>query len=620
MSLPELALRDAGVTFGGRPLFSGVDVAVGRGERLCLVGRNGSGKSTLLKALAGLIEIDQGARFLQPGRRVAYMAQEPVASAALTVADYVAAGAGAVAPIQPAEAHRVQALLAEIGLAGDRPLATLSGGEERRAALARALAGEPDILLLDEPTNHLDLPTVEWLERRLADFPGGVLLISHDRAFLTALTKVTLWLDRGRLRRMEGGFGGFAAWSEQILASEAAEGARLEKHLAAETEWLRTGVSARRRRNQGRLRRLEAARRERASRIGPAGQARLVAEAQTPGGRLAIEATHLAKRFGEDVIVRDFSCRILRGDRVGLIGRNGAGKTTLLKLLTGALAPDGGTLRLGSNLKPVWFDQRRDSLAPEATPWQILCPGGGDQVMVQGRPRHVAGYLRDFLFDEAQLRSPVKALSGGERNRLLLARILAEPANLLVLDEPTNDLDMETLDLLEEMLADYDGTLLLVSHDRDFLDRLVTSVIAVEGQGQVAEYVGGYSDYRRQRPAALDVVTTKAARPAGPAPATSPGRDATRPGTASRPGAALRLSYKDRRALDLLPGEIAALEGEIAALTKALDEPGFYGRDPAGFATATARLAQAQDGLAAAEEHWLDLAARAEALDRARGA
>jgi ABC transport system ATP-binding/permease protein len=605
---PLLALRDASVTFGGRPTFAEISVALGKGDRACLVGRNGGGKSTLLKALAGLIELDAGTRFQQPGTRIAYMPQEPVFDIALSATEFVAGGL----PADPAAGerrHLVEAALDAVGVTADRKLASLSGGEGRRLSLARAIVGAPDILLLDEPTNHLDIPAIEWLEAYLSAYAGGLLIISHDRAFLKRLSRRTLWLDRGRLREHDEGYAAFEEWSEGVIEAEAAEQARADKRIASETLWLREGISARRRRNQGRVRRLAALRGERAQRI-TLRQAKLGTAAAETGGRLVIELEHVAKSFrgasvgeaGADVVIaRDFSTRVLRGDRVGLIGRNGAGKSTLLGIMTGAITPDAGTVRHGANLMPATFDQRRIALDPDASPWETLT-GGGDTVFVQGRPRHVASYLKDFLFEDRQFKAKVSTLSGGERNRLLLAKVLAQPSNLLILDEPTNDLDIETLDLLEELLADYDGTLLLVSHDRDFLDRLVTGVIAVEGGGAVDEYVGGYSDYLRQRrpPAA--------ARPI----AKAQGKPEERPPAAR----ADRLTFKDKRELDTLPDRIAALEMEKAELEAALADPGFYPRDRAGFATATQRHRDIGVALEAAEERWLALAERAESLAR----
>jgi ATP-binding cassette subfamily F protein uup len=592
---PLLALRDGFVTFGGRPLFTGVTLQVGRGEKCCLVGRNGSGKSTLLKVLAGELPLDSGERFVQPGIRQAFLAQDPKIEAP-TIADWVATG---LAEDERDQRYRVDSMLDALSVDGSRSPDNLSGGEGRRAALARALVGEPDALLLDEPTNHLDLPTILWLEAHLAAFKGALVVVSHDRAFLSAISRQTLWLDRGLVRRNENGFGSFESWQEETYAAEEAEQDRMDKRLAAETHWLHRGVTARRKRNMGRLRALLTLRKERAERIKVQGSVKLAIDAGDVSGKLVIEAKDLHKAFGERVIVDGFSTRISRGDRVGLIGPNGAGKTTLLGLLTGLIAPDSGSVRLGTNLQAATFDQQRTQLDPEATVWDSLTDGAGDNVSVRGTPRHVMSYLRDFLFEDRQAHSPVKSLSGGERNRLLLAKLLAKPSNLLILDEPTNDLDMDTLDLLEEMLADYDGTLLLVSHDRDFLDRLVTSVIAVEGDGRIDEYVGGYSDYQRWK-----------SDPVAPSQA----KAAAAPPKAERPKTVTKLSYKEQRELDELPARQEALHREIAALEGALADPGLYGRDPAGFSRQSESLQSAREALAIAEERWLELEMKREEL------
>jgi ATP-binding cassette subfamily F protein uup len=605
-STPLLALREARLGFGGAPLLDGVTLGLGRGDSACLVGRNGSGKSTLLKLLAGLVEPDSGERFVQPGTTIAYLPQEIERRAGETVAAHVAAGLGAAGD---PDHHRVGAVLDRLSLAPDRPVAELSGGEARRTALARALVGEPDILLLDEPTNHLDLPTIEWLEEMLAGFRGGLLTISHDRAFLRRLTRRILWLDRGRLREREIGFAAFEAWAAEVAEVEEAAGHKLERKIAAETHWLRRGVTARRKRNEGRLRRLVGLRKARAERIAAAGRARLALSAAEAGGELVIEAEGIAKSFpgpdGPRPIVSGFSTRILRGDRIGVIGANGAGKTTLLRLLTGQLAPESGTVRLGTNIRPLYFDQQRATLDPAATLWRTLAPGGGDSIEVRGQQRHVVAYLRDFLFEDRQALMPVGSLSGGERARLLLALLFARPSNLLVLDEPTNDLDMETLDLLQEVLDDYDGTLLLVSHDRDFLDRLVTSVIAVEGGGRVAEYAGGYGDYLRQRPPP-------------PAAAAPPRAAATPAAPARRTVRAPRLGYQEQRELAQLPQRLADLEAEIARLELRLADPGLYGRDPTGFAATTERLGSARAELEAAELRWLELEEKRESAEAGR--
>jgi len=595
---PLITLSAVTLGFGGRPLFRDVDLAVGAGERIALVGRNGSGKSTLLRLLAGAVEADAGARVVKKGTRVSMLAQEPDLAGYGTVLDY-AAGGGA-AP------HEAAALLHGLGVDGARGTESLSGGEVRRAALARALAGDPDVLLLDEPTNHLDLPAIEWLEERLASGRFALVTVSHDRAFLSRVTNTTLWLDRGRLLRLDAGFARFDAWSEGILEREAVEAAKLDKLIASETVWSHQGITARRKRNQGRLRRLAALRAERARRPAAAGSVSMEAAKAAPAGKLVIEAEDIAKGYDGQAVIKGFSTRILRGDRVGIIGPNGAGKTTLLRLLIGELKPESGRLRLGTNIEMVYLDQARAALEPRETPWTILCPKGGDQVMVGGRPRHVVSYLRDFLFDDTQARSPVESLSGGERNRLLLARALARPSNLLVLDEPTNDLDMDTLDLLQEMLADYEGTVLLVSHDRDFLDRVVTSTIALEGDGAAVEYPGGYSDYLRQRPG-----------PGGTRPAVR----RAKPGRKEKPkagGEKRRLSYGQQRALDLLPGRMEALARKIGALESKLADPELYARDRAAFERTTADLGAARADYAAAEEEWLALELLREELEDSR--
>lgn len=593
---PLLALRGGFVTFGGRPLFTGVTMQVGRGEKCCLVGRNGSGKSTLLKVLAGLQPLDQGELFRQPGIRLAYLDQDPVI-AAPTVAAWVAEG---LPEAERDQRYRVDTLLEALSVDGGRAPDHLSGGERRRAALARALVGEPDALLLDEPTNHLDLPTILWLETQLQPYKGALVMISHDRAFLGNVSRQTLWLDRGIVRRAETGFAGFESWQEEVYAAEEAEQDRMDKRLEAETHWLHRGVTARRKRNMGRLRALLALRQEKAERIKVQGSVRLDVESGEVSGKMVIEARGIVKAFADKVITRGFSTRISRGDRVGLIGPNGAGKTTLLKMLTGMLEPDSGSVRLGTNLQITVVDQHRAQLDPEATVWDTLTDKAGDYVSVRGTPRHVMSYLRDFLFEDRQAHSPVKSLSGGERNRLLLAKLLAKPSNLLVLDEPTNDLDMDTLDLLEEMLADYDGTLLLVSHDRDFLDRLVTSVIAVEGDGVVEEHVGGYSDYLRHKAS----VAAPAAKPAARSPAAA----------APRPRVVTKLSYKENRELEELPALQEKLSGEIAALEAEMADPGLYSRNPDRFTAASDRLMAARTELAAAEERWLELEMKREEL------
>ena len=597
---PLLALQNATLTFGGRPTFQEVSVAIARGERICLVGRNGSGKSTLLKCLAGMIELDRGDRFIQPGAHVAYMPQEPSFDPAMTIGEHVALGLPGHEQ-DGATRYKVEAILAEVGLDPDRKLVALSGGEGRRVSLARVFVADPDVVLLDEPTNHLDIPAIEWLEARLADYRGAILMISHDRAFLNRLSRRVIWLDRGRLRSLDQGFLGFDDWAERVLAAEAAEEVRLDKKLAAETIWMRQGISARRTRNMGRVRALQDLRSDKAERVGIR-QAKLGTAASTEtGGQLVVEVKGISKSFSQTlpdgttatrVIAQDFSTKIVRGERIGIIGANGAGKSTLLKILTGEIEPDAGKVRFGVNLVPAYFDQHRSRLDEEASVRDNLTEGRGDSVFVRGQPRHVNSYMRDFLFEDRQALTPAKALSGGERNRLLIAKVLAQTSNLLVLDEPTNDLDMDTLELLEEVLADYDGTLFLVSHDRDFLDRLVTSVIAVEGDGDIAEYVGGYTDYLRQRPAKADPV--KAAK------------QAAAPARTDKPKTA-RLGFKEQHDLQRLPGVIEALGKEQAALQKKLADPKLYARDRAAFDQASARLDALHAELAEAEDRWLEL-------------
>ncbi|MGE4527952.1 MAG: ABC-F family ATP-binding cassette domain-containing protein [Rhodospirillaceae bacterium] len=588
MAPPLMHVRGLSLRFGTKVLFDGAELAVSRGDRICLVGRNGAGKSTLLKVAAGLVSADAGDRFVQPGARLAYLPQEPDFAGRASAGEVVAEGLA-----DPAETFRVAAILGELGVPPEASPDALSGGEGRRVALARALVGDPDILLLDEPTNHLDLPAIEWLEDRLAGFTGGVVMISHDRAFLTRLTRQTVWLDRGVARRLDAGFAGFEDWAEGLLEQETAERARLDKKIAEETVWSRQGISARRKRNQGRLRALADLRRDRAEQRARLGSVKLTAEAGGLSGKLVLEATEISYAWQGAPVVLPTSLKVLRGDRIGIVGANGTGKSTLLKLLMGELPPDTGSVRLGTNLTTVYLDQGRAALSDTATVWETLCPQGGDQVMVRGRPRHVVSYMRDFLFDDALAKSPVGSLSGGEKNRLLLAVALAKPSNLLVLDEPTNDLDMETLDLLQETLSDYEGTVLVVSHDRDFLDRVATAIWALEGDGRVGEYVGGFSDYRRQCRAAAEAAKPAAAKP--------------KPQRAEPPRKAAKLSYKDQREWEGLPARLAALEAEQEDLEKRLADPGFFARDAAGFSAATARLAALATERAAAEDRWLEL-------------
>ncbi|MEX2643252.1 MAG: ATP-binding cassette domain-containing protein, partial [Acetobacterales bacterium] len=595
MAPPILKLDGIRHGFGGDLLLDGVDLSLGARERLCLVGRNGCGKSTLLKIAAGLVEPAEGECFLQPGTTLRYLQQEPDLAGFDTALAFVEAGLG---PDDPP--FRAQYLLESLGMAGPEDPATLSGGERRRAALARALAPQPDILLLDEPTNHLDLPAIEWLERELKGSRSALVLVSHDRRFLQALSDAVLWIDRGTARRMDGGFAGFEDWRDGILEQEQTERHKLDRKIAAETEWLRKGVTARRKRNMGRLRALGDLRRQRREQRTAAGTVAMAASEGKTSGKLVVEAKSITKRFGDRAVLRDFSARILRGDRVGVVGANGSGKTTLLNLLTGALQPDEGTVRLGKSLEMATLDQNRESLDPAATLQDTLTGGSGDTVTVGGEHRHVVSYLKDFLFLPQQARTAISALSGGERGRLMLARALARPSNLLVLDEPTNDLDLETLDLLQELLADYPGTVLLVSHDRDFLDRVVTSVIAADGDGRWIEYAGGYSDMLAQGGRGVE------ARPASPRERARQ-QKAAGEAQAPRPKNRGKLSFKDKHALETLPGNIAQLEAEIARLNALLADPAYYARDPEGFEGSTQALRAATERLSRAETEWLRL-------------
>ena len=600
MPPPLLLLKDISLTLGDAPLLAGAELSVSAGDRLCLVGRNGSGKSTLLRIAAGLIESDRGSRFVQPGTTLRYLPQEPDLAGHASTLAYVEAGLG-----PGDDRHRARYLLERLGLTGEEVPARLSGGETRRAALARALAPLPDILLLDEPTNHLDLPAIEWLESELAGLRSALVVISHDRRLLQDLSRITVWIDRGATRRLDRGFAAFEAWRDEVLAQEELEQHKLDRQIVREEDWLRYGVTARRKRNQGRLARLQDLRTQRREHRKVAGQVKLTATEGETSGTMVIEAKSVTKAYGATKIVSDFSIRILRGDRLGIIGPNGAGKTTLLNLLTGALPPDAGTVRLGANLAPAMLDQLRSSLDPGRSLADTLTDGRGDQVIVDGKPRHVMSYMRDFLFKPEQAKTPVGTLSGGERGRLVLACVLARPSNLLVLDEPTNDLDLETLDLLQEMLADYSGTVLLVSHDRDFLDRVATSVVAWESPGRWIEYAGGYSDMVAQRGHGVEA---KAAPKGAKAPS-------ERPAPASAKAKAKRLSFKEEHALKTLPGRMEAAQAEIASLQVKLADADLYARDRAAFDAASQRLTTAEAELAAMEEEWLELEMKREALE-----
>jgi len=580
---------------GALQLFDGVDLALEPRVRASLVGRNGAGKSTLMKILAGIVEPDEGERFLQPGARVAYVPQEPQIGGA-SLADYASSGG--------AERHEAEAALQAFGIDPARGTSGLSGGETRRAALAKAFAEQPDLILLDEPTNHLDILAIETLEAQLTASRAAALIVSHDRAFLNRVTGRCFWLAHRKVRTLNQGFAAFDDWAAKVEAEEAEQFRRLEKAIERETYAFYRSITGRRTRNEGRARLLQQMRQQRAATLKD--QARpleMAIDAGSTSGKLVVEAKNLSKTYGERTLLKGFSTRIIRGDRVAIVGPNGAGKTTLVKLLLGQTEPDAGTVRLGAGLEIAYLDQTRAELSEGMTLWEALAPGGGDQIVVRGQPRHVAAYAKEFLFRDNQLRQPVASLSGGERNRLMLARALARPANVLVLDEPTNDLDMETLDLLEDLLADYEGTLILVSHDRDFIDRLATSTIALDGHGRAVETPGGWQDFIRQNPGYFTPVAAPAAaepsKPAGPAPA---------------PRKPTKLSYKDQRRLEELDARVAALPGEIAALEAALQDPDLYARDRARFEKLSAALDAKRAELASAEDEWLTLEEKREAL------
>jgi ABC transport system ATP-binding/permease protein len=594
MAPPLLQLKDIGLTFGGTPLLAGAELSVSPGERVSLVGRNGSGKSTLLKIAAGLVEADRGSVFVQPGALVRYLPQEPDFFGFGSTLAYVEAGLRATD-----DAHSARYLLEQLGLSGQEDPSQLSGGEARRVALARVLAPAPDILLLDEPTNHLDLTTIEWLERDLDARRCAMVIISHDRRFLSTLSRSTVWLDRGETRRIERGFAHFEEWRDAVLAQEELDQHKLDRKIVAEEHWLRYGVTGRRKRNMLRVGQLQTLRERRRTHRAAAGDIAITAGSAAPSGVLVIEAVGVGKGYDGRAIVDGFSTRIQRGDRIGIVGPNGSGKTTLIGLLTGTLQPDAGSVRLGSSLAIATLNQQRDSLDPNVTVAQALTGGRGDTVTVNGHSKHVVSYMKDFLFTSEQAGTPLGKLSGGERGRLMLAQALAKPSNLLVLDEPTNDLDMETLDVLEETLAEYAGTVLLISHDRDFLDRLVASVIVPEGEGRWTEYAGGYSDMLAQRGADLSRQPPK-----------REGREAAKPAPSAAsepPSARRRLTFKDKHALETLPKTIAALQDDVRKLQAKLDDPTFYARDRAAFEKASIALGELQQRIAAAEEQWLGL-------------
>jgi len=581
-------------------VFDDLSLVVQPGDRVALVGRNGSGKSTLMKVMAGLVEADKGAVTVSPGVTVGYMEQDPDMAGFATLGDYAASG------LDPSEAYKVDMVAEGLKFDPSGDVATASGGERRRAALAKLMAEAPALMLLDEPTNHLDIEAIAWLEAELKQTRAGFVLISHDRAFLRALTRATLWIDRGAVRRAEEGFDGFEAWRDKIWEDEDTQRHKLNRKIKAEARWAVEGISARRKRNQGRVRALQDLRAERASQIMRQGTAAMTFQGGSASGKKVIEAVGLAKTYDGKSIVKGFDLTVQRGDRVAFVGPNGVGKTTLIKMLLGQVQPDAGSVKHGTNLDIAVFDQARAQLDPDQTLWDNLTgdplmgvSGKADQIMVRGQPKHVVGYLKEFLFDEAQARAPVRSLSGGEKARLLLARLMARQSNLLVLDEPTNDLDIETLDLLQDILGDYDGTVLLVSHDRDFLDRVATTTIAMEGDGQAVVYAGGWSDYRDQRGGDFVEKTNPTDRVQ--APKDKPKAAAKKSG----------LSFTQKHRLETLPDVMAKITAEIGKLEALLADPALYTSAPAKFAKASAALAERQAALAAAEDEWLMLEEKA---------
>lgn len=597
---PLLQLSDISLTFGGDPVFSGLDLVIQPGDRVALVGRNGSGKSTLMKVMAAMVEQDHGSRVLPPGVAVGYMDQHPDMSEFSTLGDFAASN------LPDGESYRVNVVAEGLKFDPEMPVSTASGGERRRAALAKLLAEAPELMLLDEPTNHLDIQAIGWLEDQLRTTRTAYVLISHDRAFLRALTRATLWIDRGRVRRQEKGFEAFEVWRDKVWAEEDENRHKLDRKIKAEARWAVEGISARRKRNQGRVRALGDLRADRAAMIRRQGAAGMALDAGAKSGRKVIDADKITKTYDGKLILSDFSIRVARGDRIAVVGPNGVGKTTLLKMLTGEIAPDSGEVKLGTNLDIAVFDQNRSKLDPKRSLWESLTndedmavSGKSDQIMVRGQPRHVVSYLKEFLFSDLQVRAPVRSLSGGEKARLLLARIMARESNLLVLDEPTNDLDVETLDLLQEVLGDYKGTVLLVSHDRDFIDRVATMTVAMEGNGRAVLYAGGWSDYQAQRGACLS----------SQIPGKTKGEK--KPTASGEKPATNGLSFTQKHRLDELPDLISRLESEIAKLTDYMSDPDLFANEPAKFAKASDALVERNNALSDAEDEWLALEEKA---------
>ena len=589
---PIMTIKGAKLSFGSNQLFTDVELYINRGDKICLVGRNGSGKSTLLKVISGVIEADDGEIFLQPGIKISYMPQEPDFSEFKSLREVVLSGLG---DNSKSLAYKADILIEKFSIRENQSPEQSSGGERKKAALAKALIGEPDILLLDEPTNHLDMPTIEKLEKIIADFKGAVIVISHDRMFLSNVSQTTFWLNRGVLRRNNKGFKFFEEWQEQCIEQEIIEQKYLNKKIEEETEWLHKGVTARRKRNMGRLRRLQQLRQERREQIKQVGSIDLEIQNTEFRSKMVIEAKHVSKSFQDREIVKDFSTRIIKGNKIGIVGPNGAGKTTLIKLLTKRLEPDSGFVRMGKNLQEAYFDQNRLTLDPKKTLWKTLC-GEGDHIWVRGHFRHVVAYLKDFLFKPEQAQTPVAALSGGEKNRLMLAVALAKQSNFLVLDEPTNDLDMDTLDLLQEVLMEYEGTLLLVSHDRDFLDRVVSSVIYMKGDGTAIEHAGSYSELMEK----INNQPVKADKKSSVKPTEKSISE-------NLPKKQNKLSYKQQRLLEVLPQTVEALSLEIKQIEQELSDPNLYSENPNKFDQLSSRLANAQKEMNEAENQWLEI-------------
>ena len=600
--VPLLQMNDISLTFGGDPVFDGLDLVVQPGDRVALVGRNGSGKSTLMKVMAGLVEADRGTVIVPPGMSVGYMEQDPTMVGHATLGDFAASG------LDAGELYKVERAGERLKFDPARSVETASGGERRRAALAKLMAEAPDLMLLDEPTNHLDIEAIAWLEDELKATRAGFVLISHDRAFLRELTRATLWIDRGKTLRQDKGFADFEAWRDKVWEEEDIARHKLDRKIKSEARWAVEGISARRKRNQGRVRALQGLRAERAAQIKRQGSAAMGLQAGPKSGKKVIEATGISKSFGDKPILKSLDLLVQRGDRIAFVGPNGVGKTTLIKMLMGQEMPDSGTVTLGTNLLPAIFDQSRAQLDPDMSLWDSLTgdpdmrvSGKADQVMVRGNPKHVVGYLKEFLFDERQARAPVRSLSGGEKARLLLAKLMAKESNLLVLDEPTNDLDVETLDLLQELLDDYDGTVLLVSHDRDFLDRVTTTTIAMEGRGEAVVYAGGWSDYRAQRQEDAPGKEAKEAK-------AKPKKEKQKTEKPAQSG----LTFAEQKRLDALPGEMERLSAEIAKLEDFMSDPELFTKEPVKFHKATEALVERQAALTQAEEDWLTLEEKAE--------